>query len=101
LFHCAVWADTQRLAGLALGVPNSTAVVLEGVENDPAPGNPLKGRVLLMILEAAACYAQLTGRKEIWALEPANERLVDLYVTGYGFDLVTGKGHKPYCRKRV
>lgn len=100
VFHAAVWAG-DRLCGLGLGVPNNTAVVIEGVEGDPNSDNPAKGLVLLMILEAATCYAQLTGRREVWAREPANERLVGLYVEGFKFELVTGKGHKPYCRKRV
>lgn len=100
LFHAAVWFG-GRLSGLALGVPNKTAVVLEGVEGDPNSDNPAKGLVLLTILEAATCYAQITGRQEIWLKEPANERLVSLYVDGYGFELVTDKARKPYCRKRV
>ncbi|WP_267361482.1 MULTISPECIES: hypothetical protein [unclassified Methylobacterium] len=100
LFHAAVWFG-DRLCGLALGVPNRTAVVLEGVEGDPNSDNPAKGLVLLTVLEAATCYAQITGRQEIWLKEPANERLVSHYVDAYGFELVTDKAHKPYCRKRV
>ncbi|MGX7707277.1 hypothetical protein [Methylobacterium sp. Gmos1] len=101
LFHCAVWTGGDRLVGLALGVPNKTAVVLEGVEGDPRGDNPASGLVLIAIIEAAACYARLTNRSEIWAREPSNQRLVDLYVERFTFEPVSRKGYPFYCRKRL
>lgn len=101
LFHCAVWTGGDRLVGLALGVPNRTAVVLEGVEGDPRGNNPAAGLVLTAIIEAAACYARVTSRREIWAKEPSNQRLVDLYVERFRFEPVSRKGYPFYCRLRL
>lgn len=90
----------DRLCGLALVRLNSTAVVVELIEGDPREDCPLKGQVLLTILQAATCYGQKAGREELWLSEPF-EGMLPFYLGVYGFSLVTPPSGKPYCRRRI
>jgi len=97
-FEVAAWS-CDRLCGLAVGRLNRCAVAVDILEGNPDPNHPLRGVVLLAILQAATTYAQRTGRREIWLMEPA-EGLVSHYQS-LGFSLETPRGGKPYCRRRV
>lgn len=99
-FEVAVLVS-DRLCGLGIGYLNNTAAVLEAIESDPRDDCPLKGDVLLIVLQALTCYAQRTARDQIWLMEPA-QGLRDLYQTVYGFSAVsqTPDGRE-YCWKRV
>jgi hypothetical protein len=96
-----LWGPGDFLAGLAIGKPNSTAVLIEAIENHPLLRPPLKGQILPFILDVAASYAQLTAREEIWLVEPANQELINLYVQEYEFEFVKPRKQRPYCRKRI
>lgn len=74
---------------------------MHAVEGNPNPANPLKGKVLPLVLETAACYAQCTGREDVWLLAPASEQLINLYTSQYGFTLVKPRKGVPYCRRKV
>jgi hypothetical protein len=97
-FEVAVWSH-DKLCGLAVGTLNKTATVVEVLEGHPDPTHPLRGEVLLIVLQAATTYAQRTGRPEVWLMEPA-EGLIHLYEK-LGFSLETPKRGKRYCRRKV
>lgn len=69
-------------------------------EADPRPECPLKGKRILIALDAIAAYVQGSGRAEI-RVEPANDKLVEVYQTVYEFEVVSPRKGKPYCRKRI
>lgn len=98
-FEAAVWSD-QTLSGLSIGCVNHTAVMVDAIEGHPSPSNPLKGQVLLIVLQAATCYAQALGREELWLMEPAGG-LIPLYTETYGFSLEKTRQGTPYCRRRI
>lgn len=98
----AFWGkDETILCGLMLARLNNTACVVEFIEGSPNPEHPLKGSVIDLALEVAAQYAREMGRAELWVMEPANEHLIGLYVTGYGFEFVRPRKGSPFCRKVV
>lgn len=98
----AMWADDETvLCGLMLARLNNTACVVDMLEGNPDPRHPLKGRVAFLGLDIAARYAQLNGRRELWINDPANDRLIELYVSGYDFEHVKPKGRPPYCRRAL
>lgn len=100
-------ADTMRVAmwcgdvlcGLMIVSLNNTAAKVEYIERGPMAPNPLQGRVLIVGLEIAALYAQACERTELWAMNPINESLIDLYVKEYEFEYVTPQKGVTYCRK--
>lgn len=95
-----IWGPGDRLSGLSLVTANSISVSIGWIEGDPRPDCPLVGKRLLITLEAAACYAQALGRREIH-LKPLNDTLADLYRTVYGFALEKPRKGAPYYRKEV
>jgi hypothetical protein len=98
-FQIAIWHD-DRLCGVSVGYLNNTATVIDAVEGSPAPDCPLKGAILLIVLQAATFYAQGTGRAELWLMEPA-PGLLTLYTRDYGFSLETPHRGRPYCCRRI
>jgi hypothetical protein len=97
----AVWSENRdRLIALGLLRATGNAVIAEFAEGDPRPDCPLKGKRVLIILETAHCYARLLNRPEL-RLEPANERLAELYRDTYGFTLEQPRQGRPYYRKDV
>jgi hypothetical protein len=96
----AVWTGYDRLAALGLACPRANSVCLEYLEGDPRPDCPIRGRRILIALEAAACYAQALGKPEI-RVSPANAALASLYERHYGFVLERPRNEAPYYRKEV
>jgi hypothetical protein len=98
-FKFAIWVD-DTLCGLAVATTSGQSVVLRFVEGSPDVNCPLKGRRILIALEAAANYGQNRGKREL-KLEPLNEELISLYESVYGFEVVRqGKG-PVFCRKGI
>jgi hypothetical protein len=95
-----IWGPSDRLCGLSLITANSTAVCVEWVEGDPRLDCPLLGKRALISLEAAGCYAQALGRREI-RLKPISDALADLYQRVYGFVLENPPSGTPYYRREV
>lgn len=95
----AIWSG-DRLCGLGLGITTPSALELRFLEGCPDPECPLRGRRILIALEAAACYAQTCGKKEI-RVSPINSSLESLYRDTYGFALETPAKGAPYYRKGV
>ncbi|MCK3783068.1 hypothetical protein KEM44_23295 [Sinorhizobium meliloti] len=98
-FEFAIWQG-ERLCGIGLALTTGQSVKVKFVEGDPRLDCPLKGRRMLVALEAIANYAQARGKKDI-ILEPLNEKLVDLYENTFGFDVVRPRTGAVYCRKKV
>lgn len=96
----AVWCQDYRLSALALGTCQADAVMIRFLEGDPRKDCPLKGRRALIVLEAAALYAQARGRREL-RLREVNSSLESLYRDIYGFTLETPWKQEPYWRKEV
>lgn len=97
----AIWApDDATLCGLMVARLNATACVIERVEGAPDDSHPLKGYVLPIALEVGARYAQRCGRRELWLCEPSSQELIDYYV-GLGFEYVSKKVDRPFCRREV
>lgn len=95
----AIWVG-DLLCGLGLGTTTAQAVKIRFCEGSPFPECPLKGRRILVMLEAATCYAQARGKQEI-RIAPKNSSLESLYRDIYGFELVKGQNQEPYYRKGV
>jgi hypothetical protein len=70
------------------------------IEGDPRPDCPLKGWRALIVLEAAAFYAQARGKTEL-RLKEVNSSLESLYRDTYGFRLETPRKQEPYWTKEV
>lgn len=100
-FEIAVWNEGRRLSGLAIGKTNRTAVRIDLLEGDPRDDSPLKGKVLAIVLEAAANYAQILKRSQVWVMRPANERLTTLYRDVYGFVVEHSRSGGVYCWRSV
>lgn len=96
----AIWGAEDRLSGLALGLTTGQSLMLRFVEGDPREDCPLRGKRILIALEAATNYAQARGKREI-RLQPINEKLVYLYENVYGFTLESPRNETPYYRKGV
>lgn len=96
----AIWGAENRLCGLGLGLTTSEAVEVRFAEGDPRADCPLKGRRILILLEAASCYAQARGRKEL-RIQPVNEHLESLYRQTYGFVLETTRSGERYYRRGI
>jgi hypothetical protein len=98
-FKFAIWVD-DILCGLAIATTGDKNVKLRFIEGSPDPNCPLKGRRVLIALEAAANYGQRRG-KHVLTLEPLNEKLILLYETAYGFEVVRPSKGPPYCTKGI
>lgn len=95
----AVWS-LDRLASLGLATTSGSAVHIRYLEGDPKSDCPLIGRRALIALEACAGYAQARGKTEL-RVHPLNDKLKDLYIDTYGFELATPHKAEPYLFKRV
>jgi len=98
-FKFAIWVD-ETLCGLAIATTTGQSVVLRFVEGSPDVNCPLKGRRILIALEAAANYGQRRGKRDL-KLEPLNEHLINLYETTYGFEVVRPRKGPAFCTKRI
>ena len=98
----AMWSrDSGLLCGLMLARLNQSACVVERIESSPSDNHPFRHRVLMVGLDAAARYAQASGRQELWLMEPASESLTRKYVEEYGFESCTTKKGLHFCRRKV
>jgi len=100
LLHGAVWMD-DRLCGLFVGWTGQGAFQIAALEGDPRADCPLKGCILLIILETCSCYAQRLGLRELRILEPANEKLISLYESSFGFRIVRKRNEPCYMVREV
>lgn len=98
-FKFAIWADDE-LCGLVVGTTSGQSIKVRFIEGSPNPSCPLKGRRILIALEAVALYGQLRGKREL-VLEPINQKLIDVYENDYGFEVVRPRKGDPFCRKGI
>lgn len=98
-FKFGIWVG-DRLTAVALATVSGQSVRLEFVEGEQFDACPLKGKRILIALEAVANYAQARGKNEI-VLEPINPTLISLYEDVYGFEAVRPRKGSPYWRKRI
>ncbi len=96
----AIWDDEERLCGLGLALTTGESVELRFLEGNPRMDCKLKGRRILIALEACANYAQGVGRKEL-RIQPVNSALENLYRDTYGFQRVTPPKGDVFYRKQV
>jgi hypothetical protein len=54
-----------------------------------------------MALEMSSMYAQAMGRRDVWVPRPANDMLFWFLVNEYGFEPVSTKRGKTFCRRGV
>ena len=99
-FHMVIWSQEHRLSGLCLCVAKRRAVEIKFLEGDYRADCPLRGKRVLIALEAAANYAQALGREEL-RIQPVNDRVRSLYQDTYGFEPVSQRGQEPYFRRAV
>jgi hypothetical protein len=98
----AMWCrNGSELCSLVLMRLNNTACRIEMVEGSPNPHHSMKGLVIPAALELAAMYAQAKGRREVWLCSPANDMLLWFLINDYGFELVSPKKGRPFCRREV
>jgi hypothetical protein len=98
-FKFGIWVD-DRLIAAVVATTTGQSIKIQFLEGDPAADCPLKGKRILIALEAAANYAQLRGKLEL-VLEPVNQTLITLYQDVYGFEVVRPRNESPYWRKRI
>jgi len=99
-FDLAIWTPDERLAGLALATLTAEAAIIRRVEGDPRDGCALKGKRVLIALEAVSNYALGAGLREL-RVEPVNAELASLYERVYGFELHQPKKATAYYRKAI
>jgi hypothetical protein len=98
----AMWArNAGTLCGLMIARLNQTACAVERIEASPLDNHPFRHKVLMVGLDAAARYAQASGRRELWVMEPANENLTRVYVEEYGFESCTTSQGLHFCRRKI
>ncbi len=90
-----------EVCGLIIGKPSRgkrhvSAYYLEG---NPSSSHPLKGRVLTILLDGLALYAELLGCTHIRLIDPV-KGLLPLYQRA-GLFLIAEKNSYPYCEKSV
>lgn len=95
-FCAAIWSNSE-LCGLAVGELNKTAVKIEAIEGSPVAHHPLHGLILAVSLEYATKYAQASGLREIWAIEPG-EAIVDSYLR-FGFAVGRAADGRRICKR--
>ena len=91
----AIWSQEELCAVGVMTLTQGTTWV-RFVERNRNGSNALKGKVLLILLDAATNYCQASGRRLV-KLEPLNDRLVEYYVTSLGFELVDPPKGSRYC----
>jgi hypothetical protein len=101
-FEVAVWQG-DFLCGVALGRPSSTAAhaSLHYIETNPDPANPLRRRMMIVVLAALRRYATVLGKTELRLVDPL-PALVPFYCSPVlGFQLVTSGKETPYCSRSI
>lgn len=98
-FKFAIWVG-DRLCGLGVATTSNQSIRLRFIEGSPLEDCPLKGRRILIALEAVAYYGQLRGKKEL-LLEPLNEKLISVYETTYGMKIIHPTKGNPYASKGI
>jgi hypothetical protein len=96
----AIWTPTGRLVAMGLATITTAAATVRYVEGDPRADCHLKGKRVLIALEAATNYALGAGLAEI-RIEPINGALASMYEKVYGFELVKPPKAPPYYRKGI
>jgi hypothetical protein len=94
----AVWVG-KRLVGMGLVRSDGDAVVLEFVEADPAPDCPLKGSIVLILLDVATNYAQIRGKHRLH-VQPMNSGLISHYEK-FGFSSYPKNVGSSYMWKKL
>ncbi|MFT3780682.1 MAG: hypothetical protein QM790_01615 [Nibricoccus sp.] len=98
-FDVAVLAE-GKLCAVCLGAPTrgKMALKLYFIESCPVQ-NPLRGNVLKIVFFAAHTYAKALGSLEVHIVEPASERLVEIY-SAYHYEPFSDKtGKVTHMRK--
>ena len=69
-----------KLQALCYGVPSPGKYILKlhALERSPIE-NPIRGKVLSIVLFAADAYARLIGAEELWLCNPASSSHVKMY----------------------
>ncbi len=96
----AIWSPNDRLSALCLGLTTGRSVHLRFLEGDRREDCPLKGRRILIVLEAAANFAQGRGKSEL-RLQPESDALKELFRETYGFALEKDQDKREYWVKRI
>lgn len=96
----ALWCEGLRLSALALCLPTNCSLEIRFLEGDYRSDCPLKGRRCLIVLEAAANYAQAIGKAEL-RVRPVNLALRSLYEDVFGFEVVERRGQETYFRRSI
>jgi hypothetical protein len=94
-----IWGAEGQLCGIALCTLSDKFILIRFMEATPLAGNPLKGKISLVIMDVAARYAQLMGRTEM-RLQPLNEGVAAYYL-GLGFRLVSVRKQTPYYVREI
>jgi hypothetical protein len=99
-FEVAIWSD-DHLCGLGIGKPsqrrnNLSVYMLEG---SPIVDHPLKGHILLTVLETAQAYGTALECKELRLVKPL-QGMIGRYEK-LGFQLETPYKATAYCRRNI
>jgi len=70
-FHAALWEGAE-LCGLAVGKVSrgKNRITLRYMQSSPSPTHPLRGRVTLLMFEAATAYGQALGCRSLRLRNP-------------------------------
>src|ERR1700680_2905773 len=100
VLNLVIWGDEEHLAGLAVATTTGPSVMLHFIEGDPREDSPVRGSVLLIVLQTAALYGQALGKVEL-RIRPINDELCALYTGVYGFGLETPYKELPYYNRVI
>lgn len=97
-FEMATWYGNS-LASLCLGRPSYTGTQMRMDFTEAAPSNnPLKGRVIPIVVSAGELYASIIGAREIRLIDPIHEKLIEYYAS-IGYTYVNQNVDKHYLVK--
>jgi hypothetical protein len=98
-FHAALW-EAEELCGLAVGNVSRgrDRITLRFMQSSPSPTHPLRGRVTLLMFEAAIAYGEALGCRHLLLRNPLPGAL-PIYLR-FGFEFAeTRKGIVYLSRK--
>lgn len=99
-FHAALWED-QELCGLAVGSVSrgKRRMTLRLMQSSPVPTHALRGRVTLLMFEAATAYGQALGCRDLLLRNPLPGAL-PIYLR-FGFEFAETRQGIVYLSRKL
>lgn len=99
-FHAALW-EGDVLCGLAVGTVSrgKERITLRFMQSSPHAAHPLRGRVTLLMFEAATAYGEVLGSKQLILRDPL-DGAVSIY-RRLGFEIAGNRRGVVYLARKL